>query len=39
METVSALLRHSTTTVTKANYARPDLKVIGGAVNRVQGGK
>ena len=39
IETVSALLRHSSTTVTKSNYARPNLKVIGGAVDRVQGRK
>lgn len=39
METVSALLRHSTTTVTKNNYARPNLKVIGNAVNKVHGKK
>jgi site-specific recombinase XerD len=39
IETVSVLLRHSNTAVTKNNYARPNLKVIGGAVDRTQGGK
>ena len=36
IETVSTLLRHSKTSVTKDSYARPNLKVIGGLVDRAQ---